>query len=211
MSENKLKNNQVKIMGEVASAFTFSHEVFGERFYMVDVLVKRLSKTVDRIPILISENLMDVTCDYTGEFIVASGQYRSYTRHEEEKNRLILSVFVKEVAFLDEEPDGAVTNFILLDGYICKSPVYRKTPLGREITELLLAVNRAYGKSDYIPCICWRENARYASGFKIGEHVKITGRIQSREYIKRSSEEEKEVRTTYEVSINSFEEIEDER
>ena len=152
-------------MGEVAGQFTFSHEVFGEGFYMVDVLVRRLSSSEDRIPLMISERLIDVSQDYTGEFIMADGQFRSYNRHEEQKNRLILSVFVREVEFIDEEPDGAKTNTILLDGYICKPPIYRKTPLGREIADLLLAVNRPYGKSDYIPCICWGRNARFASGF----------------------------------------------
>lgn len=205
MSDKIIENNQVTIMGEVASRFTFSHEVFGEGFYMVDVLVKRLSNSEDRIPLMISERLIDVTKDYTGEFIMASGQFRSYNRHEEHKNHLVLSVFVREVAFVDEELDGAKTNNILLDGYICKAPVYRKTPLGREIADLLLAVNRPYGKSDYIPCICWGRNARYASGFAVGEHVQILGRIQSREYVKKLSETETEKRVAYEVSVSKLE------
>ena len=205
MSDKIIENNQVTIMGEVASRFTFSHEVFGEGFYMVDVLVKRLSNSEDRIPLMISERLIDVTKDYTGEFIMASGQFKSYNRHEEHKNHLVLSVFVREVAFVDEELDGAKTNNILLDGYICKPPVYRKTPLGREIADLLLAVNRPYGKSDYIPCICWGRNARYASGFAVGEHVQILGRIQSREYVKKLSETETEKRVAYEVSVSKLE------
>lgn len=205
MSDKIIENNQVTIMGEVASRFTFSHEVFGEGFYMVDVLVKRLSNSEDRIPLMISERLIDVTKDYTGEFIMASGQFRSYNRHEEHKNHLVLSVFVREVAFVDEELDGAKTNNILLDGYICKPPVYRKTPLGREIADILLAVNRPYGKSDYIPCICWGRNARYASGFAVGEHVQILGRIQSREYVKKLSETETEKRVAYEVSVSKLE------
>ena len=147
MSDKIIENNQVTIMGEVAGQFEFSHEVFGEGFYMVDVLVRRLSNSEDRIPLMISERLIDVSQDYTGEYIMATGQFRSYNRHEEQKNRLILSVFVREVEFIDEEPDGAKTNTILLDGYICKPPIYRKTPLGREIADLLLAVNRPYGKS----------------------------------------------------------------
>lgn len=196
-------------MGEVASEFLFSHEVFGEGFYMVDVLVKRLSNSNDRIPLMISERLIDVTKDYTGEFIMAMGQFRSYNRHEEQKNRLVLSVFVREVSFIDEELDGAKTNQILLEGYICKHPVYRKTTLGREIADLLLAVNRPYGKSDYIPCICWGRNARYASGFEVGEHVQVLGRIQSREYVKKISEFETETRTAYEVSVSKLECIEE--
>lgn len=172
---------------------------------MVDVLVRRLSSSEDRIPLMISERLIDVSQDYTGEFIMADGQFRSYNRHEEQKNRLILSVFVREVEFIDEEPDGAKTNTILLDGYICKPPIYRKTPLGREIADLLLAVNRPYGKSDYIPCICWGRNARYASAFEVGEHVQVLGRIQSREYVKKLSETETEKRTAYEVSVSKLE------
>lgn len=209
MSDKIIENNQVTIMGEVTGGFTFSHEVFGESFYMVEVLVKRLSNSDDRIPLMISERLIDVTQDYTGEYIVASGQFRSYNRHEEQKNRLVLSVFVREVSFVEEEPDGAKTNSILLDGYICKEPIYRKTPLGREIADLLLAVNRPYGKSDYIPCICWGRNARYASGFEVGEHVQVLGRIQSREYVKKLSETEAEKRTAYEVSVSKLECMED--
>ena len=146
-----------------------------------------------------------VTQDYTGEFIMASGQFRSYNWHEEQKNRLVLSVFVREISFMEEEPDGSKTNSILLDGYICKEPIYRKTPLGREIADLLLAVNRPYGKSDYIPCICWGRNARYASGFEVGEHVQVLGRIQSREYVKKLSETETEKRDAYEVSVSKLE------
>ena len=192
-------------MGEVASQFVFSHEVFGEGFYMVDVLVKRLSNSDDRIPLMISERLIDVTQDYTGEYIMATGQFRSYNQHDEKKNRLVLSVFVREVSFVEEELDGAKTKQILLDGYICKKPIYRKTPLGREIADLLLAVNRPYGKSDYIPCICWGRNARFASGFEVGEHVQILGRIQSREYVKKITETETEKRVAYEVSVSKLE------
>lgn len=205
MSDKIIENNQVTIMGVVASGFTYSHEVFGEGFYMADVLVKRLSNSNDRIPLMISERLIDVTQDYTGEAIKVSRQFRSYNRHEEQKNRLVLSVFVREVEFIDEELDGAKTNHILLEGYICKKPVYRKTPLGREIADLLLAVNRPYGKSDYIPCICWGRNARYASGFEVGEHVQILGRIQSRDYVKKISETETQTRTAYEVSVSKLE------
>ncbi len=205
MSDKIIENNQVTIIGEVASEFVFSHEVFGEGFYMVEVLVKRLSNSDDRIPLMISERLIDVQQDYTGEYIMVTGQFRSYNQHDENKNRLVLSVFVREVSFVEEEMDGAKTNTILLDGYICKRPIYRKTPLGREIADLLLAVNRPYGKSDYIPCICWGRNARFASGFEVGEHVQILGRIQSREYVKKITETETEKRTAYEVSVSKLE------
>lgn len=205
-----IKNNQVTIMGQVVTEFKFSHEIFGEEFYIVEVMVKRLSNTCDRIPLMISERLIDVTQDYTGEFIMASGQFRSYNRHEEQKDRLILSVFVREISFMEEEPDASRANSILLDGYICKEPIYRITPLGREIADVLLAVNRPYRKTDYIPCICWGRNARYISEFGIGEHVRITGRIQSREYKKKISDTEIEMRTAYEVSVSKLEVMEDE-
>ena len=205
MSDKIIENNQVTIMGKVATEFSFSHEVFGEGFYMVEVEVKRLSNSEDRIPLMISERLIDVTQDYTGEYIMVHGQFRSYNRHEEQKNRLVLSVFVREISFMEEKPDGTKTNSIWLDGYICKEPIYRKTPLGREIADLLLAVNRPYGKSDYIPCICWGRNARYASGFEVGEHVQLLGRIQSREYVKRISVTETEKRVAYEVSVSKLE------
>ena len=207
MSDKIIENNQVTIMGKVATEFSFSHEVFGEGFYMVEVEVKRLSNSEDRIPLMISERLIDVTQDYTGEYIMVHGQFRSYNRHEEQKNRLVLSVFVREISFMEEEPDGTKTNSIWLDGYICKPPVYRRTPLGREIADMLLAVNRPYGKSDYIPCICWGRNARYASAFTVGGHVLLWGRIQSREYMKRTGENQTERRIAYEVSVSKLEYI----
>ena len=129
MSDKIIENNQVTIMGEIVTPFTFSHEVFGEGFYMVEVSVRRLSNSQDQIPVIVSERLIDVSQDYTGEFIMVSGQFRSYNRHDEVKNRLVLSVFAREIEFVEEELDGAKTNNILLDGYICKLPVYRKTPL----------------------------------------------------------------------------------
>ena len=205
-----IKNNQVTIMGQVVTGFKFSHKVFGEGFYIMEVMVKRLSNTFDRIPLMVSERLIDVTQDYVGEYIMAMGQFRSYNRNEEQKNRLVLSVFVREISFIEEEPDDSKANNILLDGYICKEPIYRKTPMGREIADLLLAVNRPYGKSDYIPCICWGRNARYISNFGIGEHVQISGRIQSREYKKKISDTEIELRTAYEVSVSKLEVMEDE-
>ena len=205
MSDKIIENNQVSIVGEVVSEFSFSHEVFGEGFYMLNVSVKRLSDSCDVIPLMISERLIDVNGDYQGEYIRATGQFRSYNRHEEKKNRLVLSVFVRELEFIDEEVENAKTNQIFLDGFICKMPVYRKTPLGREIADILLAVNRPYGKSDYIPCICWGRNARFASGFEVGGHTQIWGRIQSREYMKKIDEEESERRVAYEVSVSKLE------
>ena len=171
MTEKGMENNKVTVIGTIVSGFTFSHAVFGEGFYLVDLLVNRLSEQADIIPLMISERLIDVTKDYQGCTMEASGQFRSYNRHEGTKNRLVLSVFVREVRFMEEFTDYTKTNQIFLDGYICKEPVYRKTPLGRESADLLVAVNRPYGKSDYIPCIAWGRNARYASGFGVGTRI----------------------------------------
>lgn len=205
MSEKVMENNRVTVIGTIVSDFTFSHAVFGEGFYLVDLSVNRLSEQADVIPLMVSERLMDVTRDYRGCTIEADGQFRSYNRHEGVKNRLVLSVFVREVQFLEEFTDYTKTNQIFLDGYICKEPIYRKTPLGREIADLLVAVNRPYGKSDYIPCIAWGRNARFASGFSVGTRIQIWGRVQSREYTKKLSETECEKRTAYEVSVNKLE------
>ena len=208
MSDKIIENNQVTVIGSVASEFTYSHEVFGEGFYMVELAVNRLSNYSDYIPLMISERLIDTEQDYTGQLIRVSGQFRSYNRHEEKKNRLVLSVFVRELEFLDEIDENEKTNQIFLDGYICKEPIYRKTPLGREIADVLLAVNRSYGKSDYIPCICWGRNARFASGFTVGSHIQIVGRVQSREYVKRIDEENVEHRVAYEVSVSKVDLLE---
>lgn len=205
MSEKVIENNKVSVIGEIISGFTFSHEVFGEGFYLVNVAVSRLSEQADIIPLMISERLLDVKEDYIGCTVEAIGQFRSYNRHEGIKNRLVLSVFVREIHFMEKFTDYTKTNQIFLDGYICKPPVYRKTPLGREIADLLIAVNRPYGKSDYIPCICWGRNARFASGFEVGGHAQIWGRIQSREYVKKLSETESERRIAYEVSVSKLE------
>ncbi len=205
MTDKVIENNQVTIMGEIVSEFTYSHEIFGEGFYMVDVKVQRLSDSFDVIPMMVSERLIDVSADYRGYQVEVNGQFRSYNRHEERKNRLVLSVFAREISFVTEIEESAKTNQIFLDGYICKAPIYRKTPLGREIADLLLAVNRPYGKSDYIPCICWGRNARFASGFEVGERCQIWGRIQSREYMKKLDEEQVEKRIAYEVSVSKLE------
>lgn len=208
MADKIFENNQVTILGEIVSDFTFSHEVYGEGFYMVNVSVNRLSNFVDYIPVMISERLVDVKQDCTGRYVEINGQFRSFNRHEEHKNRLVLSVFAREIEFLEEASEADATNQIFLDGYICKDAIYRKTPLGREIADLLVAVNRSYGKSDYIPCICWGRNARFASGFEVGSHVQIWGRIQSREYVKKINENEVEQRVAYEVSVSKIECIE---
>lgn len=209
MTDKVIENNRVTIVGEVVSEFEFSHEVYGEGFYTLNISVNRLSDSVDIIPLMISERLVDVTEDLRGVIIEASGQFRSYNRHEENKNRLMLSIFVRELQLYDNYEEENSTNQIFLDGYICKPAIYRRTPLGREIADVLIAVNRPYGKSDYIPCIAWGRNARFAAGFEVGSHIQIYGRIQSREYVKKISEDEYERRTAYEVSVSKIEYFEE--
>jgi primosomal replication protein N len=208
MTDKVFDNNQVSIAGEVMSDFTYSHDVFGEGFYLLEVAVSRLSDSFDIIPLMVSERLIDVTCDYKGKQVEVTGQFRSYNRHEGEKNKLVLSVFVREIKVCEENYESQKPNYIFLDGFICKPPVYRKTPLGREIADILLAVNRPYGKSDYIPCISWGRNARYAENFTVGGHLHVWGRIQSREYQKKISETQAEKRTAYEVSVSKLEYME---
>lgn len=209
MIDKVIENNRVSMIGEIVSDFRYSHDVFGEGFYTVDISVDRLSDLTDVIPLMVSERLVDVTEDYIGRQVEVSGQFRSYNRHEGTKNKLILSIFVREWEEVEDDFESGKTNQIFLDGYICKEPIYRKTPLGREIADLLVAVNRPYGKSDYIPCIAWGRNARYASSFEVGGHIQIWGRVQSREYVKRISEEETEKHVAYEVSVSKLEYLED--
>lgn len=205
MTDKVIENNRVSITGEVVSDFEFSHEVFGEGFYVLEVAVSRLSNQFDRIPLMVSERLVDVTQDYRGQLVEVAGQFRSYNRHEGTKNRLVLSIFVRDWNVVEDESEVGKTNQIYLEGFICKAPIYRKTPLGREIADLLVAVNRPYGKSDYIPCIAWGRNARFASGFEVGGKIKIWGRVQSREYLKKIDESEGEKRIAYEVSVSKLE------
>lgn len=201
------ENNKVTLSGEIVRNFEFSHEFYGEGFYTATLTSEKLSGAKDTIPIMVSERIIDVEADWIGQFVRVSGQFRSYNKHEGERNHLILSVFVREFEGITDERDFGLEdeNLISLDGYICKKPTYRKTPLGREIADILLAVNRPYGKSDYIPMICWGRNAVYASGLEIGTRLRIEGRIQRREYQKRISDDEYETRVAYEVSVSRLE------
>lgn len=207
MSE-KRENNMVSLVGTIASGFQYSHSVLGEGFYMTDLLVERLRGQTDRIPLLVSERILDVKDDYSGRLAAVAGQFRSYNDHEGRKSCLVLSVFVYEIVVRDVLGDGTRNNQIFLDGYLCKKPVYRRTPLGREIADLLVAVNRTCGKSDYIPCIVWGRNAGYVSETSVGERIRIWGRIQSREYTKVLGNMESEVRIAYEVSAGRVEKVE---
>ena len=205
-----VENNQVTISGEIISGFRFSHETFGEGFYIADIKVDRLSENFDIIPVMVSDRLFEIREDCTGAQVNVTGQFRSFNRHEDSKNRLLLYVFAIEIEFVDQIVVCHESNSIYLDGYICKKPSYRKTPFGREIADLLLAVNRPYGKSDYIPCICWGRNAIYASRLNVGEKCRIWGRIQSREYMKKIDEQQSEKRVAYEVSASKLEVHDDE-
>lgn len=201
MSYEQMQNNKVFLTGTVVSEPEFSHEMMGEGFYDFSLAVKRLSGQDDIIPVTISERLMEGVDFGVGAQIGAIGQFRSYNKPVGERSKLVLRVFVRELA----EPDVDNPNTIELEGYICKQPIYRQTPFKREIADMLIAVNRAYNKSDYIPAIAWGRNARYAGGFEVGSKVHVTGRIQSRVYQKQLEEGVVEERTAYEVSISKLE------
>lgn len=194
------KNNKVFISGEILTEAEFSHEVYGEGFYEMTVMVKRLSGQGDILPLTVSERLIEDRNLKPGVFINALGQFRSYNKLVDGKSKLMLTVFVREL--LDEPRKNP--NNIVLSGYICKPPVYRTTPFNREIADLLIAVNRSYNKSDYIPCIAWGRNARFAKTLSVGEKIALAGRIQSREYQKKFSEDDIKTLTAYEVSISKL-------
>jgi len=191
-------NNETTVSGIITSV-EFNHELLGERFYIVNISVERLSNTSDIIPVMVSDRVATITEDNIGDTVKIIGQFRSYNRHDEDKIRLVLFVFANEVIFCDAVDS---LNEITLNGFVCKHPTYRETPFGRQISDVILAVGRPYGKSDYIPCVVWGRNAKYASCLDVGDHVKITGRIQSREYVKDNQEH-----IVYEVSASSIETI----
>lgn len=206
LSENLALNNEVQLTGYVDSDLTFSHEVYGEGFYSFVIKVPRLSDISDLINATISERLIDGTSLSHGDIVTLKGQFRSYNNYSGTGNKLMLTVFVRDFSHITEdEINGKDSNYIYLNGYICKPPVYRVTPFGREITDLLIAVNRAYNKSDYIPCIAWGRNARFGGSLETGENVKLWGRIQSREYQKKISDDETVTKTAYEISISKME------
>lgn len=212
-------NNNACISGVIAEKFCYSHQIYGEKFYTSTVDVERKSGVIDKVPIMVSERLADVgslligdgdvTDKWVGERVYIYGQFRSFNKHDGNRNHLILHLFAWEFFCIDNtEYDD---NSIELDGFICKEPIYRKTPYGREICDIPLAVNRPYGKSDYIPCICRGRNSRFASGLEAGTRLKVQGRIQSREYIKKISEEYSEHRIAYEVSVSKMEVVKNEK
>jgi len=214
LNTNYLENNHLLLVGKVTSDKKFSHEIYGESFYIFDLEVARLSGNSDIIPITISERLILEKELEIGDKVAIEGQFRSYNSYENEKNRLILTVFAKDIKYLSEEDEEnsseKVSNEVTLIGYICKKPIYRQTPFGREISDILLAVNRAYNKSDYIPAIAWGRNARFCQNIEVGTKVKITGRVQSRNYEKKFEDGTTQTRTAYEVSISSLEIVNEE-
>ena len=208
------ENNHIILVGKVTSEKRFSHEIYGEKFYIFDLSVPRLSRNADIIPITISERLM-VNGDLPiNTKITVEGQFRSYNSYGEGRNKLVLTVFAKNVTLLDDQESEVearkdfISNEVTLIGYICKKPVYRQTPFGREIADILLAVNRAYSKSDYIPCIAWGRTARFCENMEVGTEVKIVGRVQSRQYEKKHEDGTIENKVAYEVSVGSLEVIE---
>ena len=229
MDTNYLENNYLTLVGKVTSEKKFSHEIYGERFYSFDLLIPRLSGAEDIIPVTASERLFNDEMMQIGTKLLIKGQFRSYNSYENEKNKLILTVFAKDIEKLEEneleenvnEDENSenqenadkkemvrkdrITNEVVLIGYICKKPIYRQTPFGREIADLLLAVNRAYNKSDYIPSIAWGRNARFCQNLEVGTEVKIVGRVQSRNYEKKLEDGTILNRVAYEVSIGSLE------
>ncbi len=224
MDTNYLENNYLTLVGKVTSEKQFSHEIYGERFYIFDLSIPRLSGNADVIPVTVSERLINDEMMQIGTKLFIKGQFRSYNSYENEKNRLILTVFAKDIEKVEEpaqetevDEEGnevpvndiakkdTITNEVVLIGYICKKPIYRQTPFGREIADILLAVNRAYNKSDYIPSIAWGRNAKFCQNLEVGTEVKIVGRIQSRNYEKKYEDGTVVKKVAYEVSIGSLE------
>lgn len=196
------ETNNVILVGSISNGFSYSHEHHGEKFYRTEIITTRKSGAIDTIPVIVSDRLVEIGQYSVQKRYKIEGQLRTYNYHDEEKTRLILYVFVKNIEEVDENVKDQ--NIITLIGYLCKTPIYRKTPNGREITDTIIAVNRLYGKSDYLPCICWGRNARFASTFQIGNRVKIVGRVQSREYEKRT-DDSVIIKTAFEVSVNNLE------
>ena len=201
MNYELLENNKVTLCGVVASLPEYSHEVYGEQFFNLYLAVERLSDNQDIIPITVSDRIIRENNFEVGTKICVKGQFRSYNKIEDEKSKLMLTVFVREVL---TQYDENITNEIELCGFICKNPIYRTTPFKREICDILVAVNRAYNKSDYLPCIAWGRNARFAKNLQIGQAINIVGRIQSRDYQKKIDDEKMITKTAYEISISQI-------
>ncbi|MDD5794001.1 single-stranded DNA-binding protein [Clostridium sp. HCP1S3_B4] len=206
--DNLMLNNKIYLEGKVATKLEFSHEMYGEGFYSFNLEVMRLSDSVDFLNITVSERLLSNLNLDVGSEVVVEGQLRSYNKFIDGSNKLILTVFARNIEPCKERSKNP--NEIFLDGYICKEPVYRTTPFGREIADVLLAVNRAYNKSDYIPTIAWGRNSRFCQTLSVGENIRVWGRLQSREYQKKISDTEVVKKIAYEVSISKMEKVDKE-
>lgn len=200
-------NNNVRVTGRI-DGFAYDHTAYGEKFYASHVHIRRLSETVDDIPVIASEYLVKKD-DFDGKYVEIDGEFRSMNMDVEGKSKLILQIFAKNIRTTQEKADDE--NKIVLNGFVVKKPVYRITPTRREITNMLIAVNRPRWRSDYIPCVCWGRSAKWAEDLTVGTAISIEGRIQSRTYVKKLSDEEREVRTAYEVSIGKMEVNDDEK
>lgn len=200
-------NSNIILVGEVISEFKFDHNMYGELFYRVIIKVTRISGVADELPVVVSERIIDANENYIGKYVYVEGQIRTYNVHKDGRSKLNIYGWADSFKIIDEEADynRKENNKIELNGFICSKPIYRKTPSGREITDLIIAVNRSYGRSSYIPCISWGRNAVYMANLDAGTPIKVTGRFQSRLFNKKINETEVEQRTAYEVSITSFE------
>ena len=204
------ENNVVRINGEALTDFIYSHENNGESFYLFNLRIGRRSGIDDIIPVIVSEKIINVNENCKGKYLEVAGQFRSHNKKDKENVRLILAVFAFDVSVVEFLTESDENNLITIDGYICKKPIYRVTPNKREIADVLIAINRSYGKSDYIPCIFWGRNARFLNKLDIGTRLNLKGRIQSRDYVKRYNDGSEEVKTAYEVSVNWLEVVSDE-
>lgn len=199
--------NSITLAGTVQDELQYSHQIYGEGFYVFHLSVPRMSSYEDVLPVTVSERLLNTMVIRPGDSVIIEGQVRSYNKFIDGANRLIITVFARDLRLNDGEDHIKNPNQVFLDGYICKQPAYRVTPLNREITDLLIAINRFYNKSDYIPCIAWGRNARFCSNLNVGDHLRLWGRLQSREYQKRISEQEVVTKVAYEVSITKLEQV----
>lgn len=205
MIDVKDDTNVVYLRGELDENMEFSHEIFGEKFFNAKIKINRLSESYDILPLTVSERLLQDIDIKSNNKVNVIGQLRSYNKNIDNRNRLVLTVFVREIKQVEDENKDP--NSIFLDGYICKEPIYRKTPLGREITDLLVAINRPYNKSDYIPSIVWGRNAKFAKTLKVGDRIQMWGRVQSREYEKKVENGEAIKKVAYEVSISKIKKL----
>lgn len=197
--EQMLDENRAVLTGTVLAGPEFSHKTYGESFYIITLGVTRKSGYEDCVPLMMSEKLM-CGCDITaGEMITVEGQIRTYNRQYDGRNHLMIVIFAKSWEYVNA--DSEMENNVLLEGFVCKETVRRTSPLGRELCDIMLAVNRMYNKSDYIPCIAWGRNAIFAGELNVGDKIYIEGRLQSRKYRKYDENGMPMEKTAYEVSV----------